>query len=269
MIKNILSSNNNTPTEELYSNLDLAYEHFNRKLFAGQLPVCLITMQRKANTFGYFSAMRWAQFKLITPNETVQSDTTTTTHEIALNPAYFAGRPIIEVFQTLVHEMVHLWQFEFGTPSIKTYHNKEWADKMESIGLMPSATGLPGGKRTGQNMADYPIKGGLFYNECLSLCTSGFRLNWIDRAYVPAVREHVLQISSGDSEHDEAESNESNDSTSMTEALLYTTVETVIESTKPDVPSSKQAHQCKQCGQKAWGKATLKLICGVCKIPMT
>ena len=29
-----------------YTSLDAAYGHFNRKLFKGQLPPCLITMQR-------------------------------------------------------------------------------------------------------------------------------------------------------------------------------------------------------------------------------
>jgi len=38
---------------------------------------------------------------------------------------------------------------------------------MESIGLMPSDTGEPGGKRTGQRMSDYPIEGGAFYLQCV------------------------------------------------------------------------------------------------------
>jgi hypothetical protein len=33
---------------------------------------------------------------------------------------------------------------------------------MERIGLMPSATGAPGGRRTGQRMTHYIIRGGLF-----------------------------------------------------------------------------------------------------------
>jgi hypothetical protein len=34
------------PTHRTYTSLDAAYDHFNRALFAGQLPPCLITMQR-------------------------------------------------------------------------------------------------------------------------------------------------------------------------------------------------------------------------------
>ena len=45
------------------------------------------------------------------------------------------SRPIEESMGTLVHEMVHFWQQEFGTPSRRGYHNREWADKMEALGL--------------------------------------------------------------------------------------------------------------------------------------
>lgn len=50
--------------------------------------------------------------------------------------------------------MTHLWQYHFGKPGRRGYHNKEWANKMESIGLMPSSTGQPGGDKTGDKMAE-------------------------------------------------------------------------------------------------------------------
>lgn len=58
--------------------------------------------------------------------------------------------------------MCHQWQFYFGTPSRKGYHNWEWATKMIEIGLQPSSTGEPGGRQTGQSMSDYIISGGKF-----------------------------------------------------------------------------------------------------------
>ena len=48
-----------TPTEQAYSELQHAYDVFNTRLFAGQLPPCLITMQRKNRTYGYCSGERW------------------------------------------------------------------------------------------------------------------------------------------------------------------------------------------------------------------
>lgn len=34
-----------TPTKRAYDGLDAAYEHFNKRLFAGRLPPCLITVR--------------------------------------------------------------------------------------------------------------------------------------------------------------------------------------------------------------------------------
>jgi hypothetical protein len=58
--------------------------------------------------------------------------------------------------------MVHLEQFHFGRPSRNGYHNKEWAALMERVGLMPSDSGAPGGKRTGQRVSHYVLADGAF-----------------------------------------------------------------------------------------------------------
>jgi predicted SprT family Zn-dependent metalloprotease len=158
-----------TPTEQAYTELQHAYDFFNTRLFDGQLPPCLITMQRKNRTYGYFSGNRW------------NSLAGTVTDEIAMHPAHFATRSAEEVLSTLVHEMVHLWQHHFGTPSRRAYHNRAWADKMEAIGLEPSDTGCSGGKRTGQHMSHYIRDGGPFHRTCAALLAEGFAISWRDR----------------------------------------------------------------------------------------
>ena len=163
-------------TPQAYSELQRAYDHFNAALFESSLQGCLITLQREKRTCGYFSKARFANL------EGLLSD------EIALNPAYFAVVPLVETMQTLVHEMVHQWQAHHGTPGRGRYHNDEWADKMERVGLMPSSTGQPGGRRTGDHMADYAIERGRFLKACKELVTEEFRISWYDR--FPAA-EHV------------------------------------------------------------------------------
>ena len=151
-----------TPTEEAYTELQQAYDFFNIHLFAAQLLPCLITMQRRNHSYGYFCGSRWA------------NHTGTIRDEIAMNPAHFVTRSIADVLSTLVHEMVHLWQHHYGKPSRSGYHNTEWADKMESVGLIPSDSGQPGGKRTGQHMTHYIHNQGRFANTCEKLRQSGF-----------------------------------------------------------------------------------------------
>ncbi|MDQ1817282.1 SprT-like domain-containing protein [Massilia sp. CCM 9210] len=162
-------------TAIVYAELQLAYDTFNAELFDNSLADCLLTLQRKDRTMGYFSAGRFG-------NRSKEK-----LHEIAMNPAYFAVVPLVEIMGTMVHEMCHLWQHQHGIPARRRYHDKEWGDKMEAIGLMPSATGLPGGKKTGDKMADYPIEGGRFLEVCRGLLTRDFQISWYDRfvAYHP------------------------------------------------------------------------------------
>jgi hypothetical protein len=91
--------NMHNPTALTYTSLSLAYDFLNMELFSGALPPCLITVQRKQGSFGYFSGERFQN----TANQEEITD------EIALNPAHFATRSPEQVLSTLVHEMVHLW----------------------------------------------------------------------------------------------------------------------------------------------------------------
>lgn len=142
----------NNPTTQTYTSLAMAYDFFNRELFASGLPPCLITMQRHKGAYGYFSGERFASL----------SDPKEITDEIALNPAHFATQNPTKVLSTLVHEMVHLWQHHYGKPPRKGYHDRQWAAKMHEIGLIPSSTGKIGGKETGQKMHHLIEEDGLF-----------------------------------------------------------------------------------------------------------
>jgi predicted SprT family Zn-dependent metalloprotease len=136
------------PTPEQFSAYQAMYDYFNRELFDGKLPRVLLNFSRLNKATGFFAPSRWHREETIT-------------HEISLNPSYLRAEPI-EVAQTLVHEMVHLQQQEFGKPSRSGYHNREWANMMEAVGLIPSSTGKPGGRKVGQHMCDYVQTGGRF-----------------------------------------------------------------------------------------------------------
>jgi len=154
-------------TTAQYDQFQRAFDFFNKSLFQSSLPHALITLQRHAKTRGYFSPNR---FKGRYAKEHA--------HEIAMNPDTFLSRKDVEILSTLVHEMVHLWQHVHGKPS-KSHHNKEWGAKMKEIGLHPSATGLPGGKETGQKVTHYIVKGGSYEKQFAALLKTKFgKLRW-------------------------------------------------------------------------------------------
>ena len=90
------------PTAELYNAMQLAFDHFNNDLFNKTLPQVLFTNQRQQGVMGYFAPNRWTSVK------------GKNCHEIAINPLYVGKATLIELMQTLVHEMVHCWQFCHG-----------------------------------------------------------------------------------------------------------------------------------------------------------
>ena len=217
------------PTTQAYAELQAAFEHYNRLLFAGELPQCLITMQREKRTYGYFSRRRF-----------VHTVDQRSTDEIAINPSYFAVVPLLEILQTIVHEMVHAWQAHFGNPSRPGYHNEEWAAKMEAVGLMPSSSGAPGGARTGQKMAEYPIPGGPFMVATEELLTSDFKISWCDR-FPPEDAAPARPTSSA--------------------AALGAGLTGILEPVAGN-RSNRIKFRCPVCASQAWGKPSLRLLCG-------
>ena len=174
-------------TEQQYNVLQRAYDCFNARLFNSELPDAFITMNRKRGARGYFS-----------PNRFVGRNTGESLHEISLNPDCMTADDTAErILSTLVHEMAHLWQEEHGDKKPrKAYHNREWADKMEEIGLMPSTTGQEGAPRTGQNCTHYVIDEGPFYWVCADflMCYDALLISSIPNLVFPKSAENKNKV---------------------------------------------------------------------------
>lgn len=240
------------PTKDLYSLFDLIYDFYNANLFDGTLPNCMFVIVRKNGTFGYYIPKKWIN------KESEKTD------EIAINPLMFGKFPLMEILQTIVHEMTHLWQENLGTPPRRGYHDKEWGNKMESIGLMPSSTGQIGGNKTGQQMMDYPIIDGLFEIKTKELInTDVFSKLWLDVStpYIGGINDIFDTIMI-----------ENNNETfsiinSLSSAAHHSESPTEIKNIKPIKnlsDKSKVKYTCKNCNFNVWGKLGLIIICGSC-----
>lgn len=234
------------PTADLYGQLQGLADHFNRTLFDGRLPRTIITLQRSAHTAGHFSESRWRHVS----GELVG--------ELALNPTYFAHRPLLALCQTVVHELCHLWQQIDGSASRPGYHNRAWADRMEQIGLMPSSTGLPGGARTGQRMADYPMHGGAFLRACEELVTTGFALNWVDLGQLSTTARRSIP------DTDDGVAGHISDRLLIPLRELFPIVDVPFER-RINSRKVKAKYQCPTCFAKVWGKPGLAITCGECR----
>ncbi len=206
------------PTDDVCRELTHAYDFFNAELFDGDLPPCLITLQRYSRAYGYFSGKRF-----------VDKARGRVTDELALHPTMIASRVIDKTLSTMVHEQAHIWQFHFSAYDsrrgvMRAYHDLEWGDKMESIGLMPSNTGEPGGKKTGRQMTHYIISNGAFDKACKKLLETGFQITW---------QENLSELR----RRGKGRANKT-----------------------PDL--SKVRFTCPVCKSNAWARHTARLVCG-------
>lgn len=224
-----------SPTLQVSAEWQERYSYFNERLFDGALPDCIITFTKNPLAQGYFCA------------EGFQDRDGSIAHEIAMNPIYFALGDM-ESFATLVHEMCHLWRHVHGPRNRKGgmgapgYHDSVWADRMEAVGLMPSHTGKPGGKRTGFHMRDYPVPGGPFDLACRELLISGQGVNWRD-ALIPRMAQAETRPDAGE--------------------------DAAATPTRPAKrKSTRTRFICRGCGLKAWARPTAQLACRSCDLPL-
>lgn len=275
------------PTSDTYQLFQTAFEHFNKVLFDSALPPCLITFQRQKRLMGYVSFKRWYH-----QTEHRYID------ELAINPEYFAHYSLVELFQTLCHEMVHLWQAHFGSPSRRGYHNEEWARKMIAIGLMPSTTGKPGGNIVGEAMLDYILADGAFLNACEALLATGLRLEWVD-AYPVAREPEPIPAYNAQGENishpliqpkipDPRPNPRPAEPMTKTpddgfpysmEQLEQAFMAALpfqdqgepglrIPTTRPLNKSHRHKYYCQQCHLNVWGRPELNILCGDCELPL-
>jgi len=207
--------------------LQNAYQYYNDKLFYSNLPACIFTIGERSKYGGFMIKHEWANDL---SDERI--------HQISLTKSLFNYEDEF-IFSVLVHEMVHLWQVEFGKPSINRYHNREWAWKMKEVGLIPSRTGEKGGEEVGERMSHYVEENGRFSKVFKDMPPSCLPV------LLPNIRRKKRP----------------------------TPVDGRAKNSTVTVPkrgrTNKLKYECPSCNQKAYGGKNLNISCGKCNLRMT
>ena len=134
--------------------LNKLFDLLNYRFFEGALSRPTITIQSTPRAYGHFS---------------LREDTWISklggTHEINIGAGTLA-RPIEEVVSTLLHEMVHYYNYENGIQDCSrgnTYHNKHFKQEAESRGLNVTHSDRYGWSHTEptEELLDFVIDNGL------------------------------------------------------------------------------------------------------------
>ena len=134
--------------------LNKVFDLLNAEFFEGTLSRPTITIQSTPRAYGHFS---------------LREDTWVSklggTHEINIGAGTLA-RPIEEVVATLLHEMIHYYNFENGVQDCSrgnTYHNRKFKAAAEAHGLTVTHSDKYGWSHTapGEALLDFILENGL------------------------------------------------------------------------------------------------------------
>ena len=134
--------------------LNKVFDLLNAEFFENALSRPTITIQSTPKAYGHFS---------------LRDDTWVSklggTHEINIGAGTLA-RPIEEVTATLLHEMVHYYNYELGIQDCSrgnTYHNRRFKDAAEAHGLCVSHSDKYGWSHTspGEDLLDFVLENSL------------------------------------------------------------------------------------------------------------
>jgi len=114
------------PWHEIASQLYLWTDRFNDRFFGREMPDAVLSFERMDHRILAAYTLRRNPQGLL--------------YEITFNVKHLE-RPLWQTLETLMHEYVHLWQQNYGeNPVTHNYHNREFVQRCEGIGLHP-ATG--------------------------------------------------------------------------------------------------------------------------------
>ena len=108
----------------LHAELERAFAFFNARWWSGQLPVpvfAFFAQPPRTRRLGHYRARSWRE-----PDGSPRD-------EIVLYADLALSQGLDSVLETLLHEMVHVWQEYFGRPSVR--HNAAWHAEAARVGL--------------------------------------------------------------------------------------------------------------------------------------
>ena len=208
--------------------LQAAYNHLNNELFTPPLVPCMLTFSRNANVIGgYYSPRQWGK-------EEDGNQPAVVLAEIAVNINLMSQRTLLQLYITLAHEMVHHWQFIFGTPApMSEGHNDEWSLKAYEIGLLPFG---PNGETTGPLIDTKLIEG-----------------SKLERVLREMPEEAILPWSAAELHLPDAPGGGSGTGSGRP---------ATDGAAKPKPRGTRSKYSCPICGMNAWAKPGLGLMCG-------
>lgn len=126
-----------TSLKPVIDKLENLFSKFNEKFYNNELQTPIITVSPDTTKGAYGWCTTWKAWSNSEPKETGKEEKEDGFYEINICAEHLA-RPFEQVAETLLHEMVHLYNLQIGVQDTSrggTYHNKKYKEAAEQHGL--------------------------------------------------------------------------------------------------------------------------------------
>ena len=149
-----------TSLKPVIDKLENLFSKFNEKFYGGELQKAIITVSPDTTKGAYGWCTAWKAWSNQEPKkisdmkpEEIEAAKSEGFYEINICAEYLA-RPFEQICETLLHEMVHLYNLQIGvqdTSRSGTYHNKKYKEAAEQHGLIVDKDSKYGWTKTSLN----------------------------------------------------------------------------------------------------------------------
>ena len=149
-----------TSLKPVIDKLENLFSKFNEKFYGGELQKAVITVSPDTTKGAYGWCTAWKAWSNQEPKkisdmkpEEIEAAKSEGFYEINICAEYLA-RPFEQICETLLHEMVHLYNLQVGvqdTSRSGTYHNKKYKEAAEQHGLTVEKDSKYGWTKTSLN----------------------------------------------------------------------------------------------------------------------
>lgn len=141
----------NNSLQPVIEKLERLFSIMNNRFYNGELQQPVITVSPDTTKGAYGWCTSWKAWKKAIEGEESKEDEGY--YEINICAEYLS-RPFEQIAETLLHEMVHLYNLQIGvqdTSRSGTYHNKKFKETAEQHGLICESSGKYGYSQTKLN----------------------------------------------------------------------------------------------------------------------
>ena len=173
--------------------LENLFSKFNDKFYNGELQQPIITVSPDMTKGAYGWCTGWKAWHIEAEQETDKKNSSDEGYYEINMCAEYLSRPFENIAETLLHEMVHLYNLQIGVQDTSrggTYHNKKYKESAEAHGLTVEKT-KSGWNKTALNAEAKEFVDGLKDKKFKLFRERGFKLDAGKAASKQSTRKYV------------------------------------------------------------------------------